>query len=219
MNQLEITSNNRIQLHKPTSQFYTSTSSMKLDGVTFNNDGTVTYINNYIETQNNWAKDDSYNLTSTQIEELFLEVITGLSIGTHSRPQVQDNLRKIFRDIKNESIYFDKKGQLKRYNKNTIRSKVKPKKGHVYFFESAGNHKIGKSCSNQIKKRVSHQKPDKIIAISAADLNYHDLERELHEKYAEKRMGRYEIFCGLTKKEIEEIKNILGGINVQVKLR
>ena len=39
------------------------------------------------------------------------------------------------------------------------------------------------------------------------------------KKYAEKRMGRYEIFCGLTKKEIEEIKNILGGINVQVKLR
>ena len=113
MNQLEITSNNRIQLHKTTTQFYPSTSSMKLDGLTFNNDGTVTYINNYIETQNNWAKDDSYNLTSTQIEELFLEVITGLSIGTHARPQVQDNLRKIFRDIKNESIYFDKKGQLK----------------------------------------------------------------------------------------------------------
>tara|TARA_R100001594_G_scaffold91507_2_gene125757 strand:+ start:641 stop:1267 length:627 start_codon:yes stop_codon:yes gene_type:complete len=202
-----------IKLYKPipTSQFYSSTGSMNLEGLTFNSDGTITYANNHIDTQKNCAKDYYYNLTSKQIEELFLEVITGLSIGHNSRPQVQDNLRKIFRDLQNECIYFDKKGQLKK-----SRSERKPKKGHVYFFESAGNHKIGKSCTTQIKKRISNQKPDKVLAISSASFNYHVLERKLHRKYAKKRMGRYEIFCGLTKKEIEEIEKVLGGINIEL---
>ena len=77
--------------------------------------------------------------------------------------------------------------------------------GHVYFYESAGNFKIGKSCCEQIHKRVRHQRPDKVIAISEASNNYHKLEKDLHREYASKRMGRYEIFCGLTKVEIKKI--------------
>ena len=77
--------------------------------------------------------------------------------------------------------------------------------GHVYFFESAGNFKIGKSCCEQIHKRLRRQRPDKVIAISEASNNYHKLEKDLHREYASKRMGRYEIFCGLTKVEIRKI--------------
>ena len=77
--------------------------------------------------------------------------------------------------------------------------------GHVYFYESAGNFKIGKSCCEQIHKRLRRQRPDKVIAISEASNNYHRLEKDLHREYASKRMGRYEIFCGLTKVEIRKI--------------
>ena len=87
------------------------------------------------------------------------------------------------------------------YSKRTKAKEI----GHVYFFESAGNFKIGKSCCEQIHKRVRHQRPDKVIAISEASNNYHKLEKDLHREYASKRMGRYEIFCGLTKVEIRKI--------------
>lgn len=78
-------------------------------------------------------------------------------------------------------------------------------RGHVYFYESAGNFKIGKSCCEQIHTRLRRQRPDKVIAISEASNNYHKLEKDLHREYASKRMGRYEIFCGLTKTEIKKI--------------
>ena len=82
--------------------------------------------------------------------------------------------------------------------------------GHVYFYESAGNFKIGKSCCQQIQKRLLRQRPDKVIAVSEASNNYHKLEKDLHREYASKRMGRYEIFCGLTKTEIKKIQKKLG---------
>lgn len=95
--------------------------------------------------------------------------------------------------------------------------------GHVYFYESAGNFKIGKSCCEQIHKRLRRQRPDKVIAISEASNNYHKLEKDLHREYASKRMGRYEIFCGLTKVEIRKItkklnsnERLVEGINLDL---
>ena len=107
--------------------------------------------------------------------------------------------------------YEDKRGEQERAEQDrkqnlsySKRTKAK-ETGHVYFFESAGNFKIGKSCCEQIHKRLRRQRPDKVIAISEASNNYHKLEKDLHREYASKRMGRYEIFCGLTKVEIRKI--------------
>ena len=102
--------------------------------------------------------------------------------------------------------YEDQRAKQDREQRLSYSKQTKAKEiGHVYFFESAGNFKIGKSCCEQIHKRVRHQRPDKVIAISEASNNYHKLEKDLHREYASKRMGRYEIFCGLTKVEIRKI--------------
>jgi len=91
-------------------------------------------------------------------------------------------------------------------------------------------YKIGKSCTTNVINRVTGQiditrfdrykrvyrpkdKNKKILAISKL-LNYEiysKLERDLHKKYAKNRLGKSEDFIGLTKYEVEEIKQILGG--------
>ncbi len=91
-------------------------------------------------------------------------------------------------------------------------------------------YKIGKSCTTNVINRVTGQidiirfdrykrvyKPKdinkKILAISKLlDYEvYSKLERDLHKKYAKNRLGKSEDFIGLTKYEVEEIKQILGG--------
>ena len=94
-------------------------------------------------------------------------------------------------------------------------------------------YKIGKSCSINVINRVTEQidiprfnkskkykrlddpedKNKKVIAVSNL-LNYKvysKLERDLHKKYSKNKLGKSEWFIGLTKYEIEEIKQILGG--------
>ena len=91
-------------------------------------------------------------------------------------------------------------------------------------------YKIGKSCTTNVINRVSEQiditrfdrykrihrpkdKNKKILAISELlDYEvYSKLERDLHKKYSKNRLGKSEDFLGLTKNEVEEIKQILGG--------
>ncbi len=91
-------------------------------------------------------------------------------------------------------------------------------------------YKIGKSCTTNVINRVTEQiditrfdrykrihrpkdKNKKILAISELlDYEvYSKLERDLHKKYAKNRLGKSEDFIGLTKYEVEEIKQILGG--------
>ena len=92
--------------------------------------------------------------------------------------------------------------------------------GHVYFYMSAGSHKIGCSCVNNIKKRVSSQYPEKILAISEASADYKDLEKKIHRMFAKKRVGKYEIFNDLTNNEIQKVKKMLGNkIAIKIKLR
>tara|TARA_R100001509_G_scaffold101224_1_gene59214 strand:- start:380 stop:955 length:576 start_codon:yes stop_codon:yes gene_type:complete len=94
-------------------------------------------------------------------------------------------------------------------------------------------YKIGKSCSINVINRVTEQidiprfnkskkykrlddpedKNKKVIAVSNL-LNYKvysKLERDLHKKYSKNKLGKSEWFIGLTKYEIQEIKQILGG--------
>ena len=92
--------------------------------------------------------------------------------------------------------------------------------GHVYFFRSAGSHKVGCSCANNIKNRVRSQCPDEVLAVSEARADYKDLEKKIHRMFAKNRVGKYEIFNDLTEKDVNKIKKMLGNtIAVEIKLR
>jgi len=92
--------------------------------------------------------------------------------------------------------------------------------GHVYFFESAGSHKVGCSCARNIKNRVRSQCPDKVLAVTEARKDYKDLEKTIHKMFAKNQVGRYEIFNDLTEKDIQKIKRLLGNkIAVDIQLR
>ena len=92
--------------------------------------------------------------------------------------------------------------------------------GHVYFFRSAGSHKVGCSCVRNIKNRVRSQCPDEVLAVSKARGDYKDLEKKIHRMFAKNQVGRYEIFNDLTEKDVNKIKKMLGNtIAVEIKLR
>ena len=92
--------------------------------------------------------------------------------------------------------------------------------GHVYFFKSAGSHKVGCSCVKNIKNRVRSQCPDEVIAVSEARKDYKELEKTIHRMFAKNQVGRYEIFNDLTEKDIQKIKRLLGNkIAVDIRLR
>ena len=92
--------------------------------------------------------------------------------------------------------------------------------GHVYFFKSAGSHKVGCSCANNIKNRVRQQLPDEVLAVSEARADYKDLEKKIHRMFSKNQVGRYEIFNDLTEKDVNKIKKLLGNkIAVDIKLR
>ena len=92
--------------------------------------------------------------------------------------------------------------------------------GHVYFFRSAGSHKVGCSCVRNIKNRVRSQCPDEVLAVSEAREDYKDLEKKIHRMFTKNQVGRYEIFNDLTEKDVNKIKKMLGNkIAVDIKLR
>tara|TARA_B100000161_G_scaffold124495_1_gene88326 strand:+ start:1753 stop:2322 length:570 start_codon:yes stop_codon:yes gene_type:complete len=92
--------------------------------------------------------------------------------------------------------------------------------GHVYFFKSAGSHKVGCSCVRNIKNRVRSQCPDEVIAVSEARKDYKDLEKRIHRMFAKNQVGKYEIFNDLTENDIQKIKRLLGNkIAVDIRLR
>ena len=92
--------------------------------------------------------------------------------------------------------------------------------GHVYFFKSAGSHKVGCSCVKNIKNRVRSQCPDEVIAVSEARKDYKELEKTIHRMFAKNQVGRYEIFNDLTENDIQKIKRLLGNkIAVDIRLR
>ena len=92
--------------------------------------------------------------------------------------------------------------------------------GHVYFFKSAGSHKVGCSCVRNIKNRVRSQCPDEVLAVSEARKDYKDLEKTIHKMFAKNQVGRYEIFNDLTENDIQKIKRLLGNkIAVDIQLR
>ena len=88
--------------------------------------------------------------------------------------------------------------------------------GCVYFIKSCGDFKIGSSNVTRIKRRVMGQCPDEILAISKPMVKFRQYEKELHRKFAAKRVLKYEIFKNLTQSEINWIIEQLGGINVDV---
>ena len=88
--------------------------------------------------------------------------------------------------------------------------------GCVYFIKSCGDYKIGSSNVTRIKRRVMGQCPDEILAISKPRTKFREYEKQLHKKFAAKRVLKYEIFKNLTKDEINWIIKELGGINVDM---
>ena len=88
--------------------------------------------------------------------------------------------------------------------------------GHVYFIRSQGDHKIGCSNKTRIKRRVTGQNPEKILAISKPVKDFKAWEKRLHKKYKGNRVLKYEIFRNLTEKQISDIIEEIGGVNVDI---
>ena len=100
--------------------------------------------------------------------------------------------------------------------KNYEPTKKSKQLGHVYFIKSQGDYKIGSSTAKRIQRRVIGQCPDEILAISKPRTKFREYEKQLHKKFAAKRVLKYEIFKNLTKDEINWIIKELGGINVDM---
>ena len=100
--------------------------------------------------------------------------------------------------------------------KNYEPTKKSKQLGHVYFIKSQGDYKIGSSNAKRIQRRVIGQCPDEILAISKPRTEFREYEKQLHRKFATKRVLKYEIFKNLTKDEINWIIKELGGINVDM---
>ena len=100
--------------------------------------------------------------------------------------------------------------------KNYEPTKKSKQLGHVYFIKSQGDYKIGSSNAKRIQRRVIGQCPDEILAISKPRTKFREYEKQLHKKFAAKRVLKYEIFKNLTKDEINWIIKELGGINVDM---
>ena len=100
--------------------------------------------------------------------------------------------------------------------KNYEPTKKSKQLGHVYFIKSQGDYKIGSSNSKRIQRRVIGQCPDEILAISKPRTEFREYEKQLHKKFAAKRVLKYEIFKNLTEEEINWIIEELGGINVDM---
>ena len=98
------------------------------------------------------------------------------------------------------------------YKKN----KISKESGHVYFIRSQVDHKIGCSNKTRIKRRVIGQWPEKILAISKPVKDFKAWEKRLHKKYQENRVLKYEIFRNLTEKQISDIIEEIGGVNIDV---
>ena len=89
--------------------------------------------------------------------------------------------------------------------------------GHVYFVESQGYWKIGRSTASRIKVRIKEQQPDKVLAVSPRRSDFKSLERKLHKMFKDKRVLKYEVFRNLNKDDIKVIMNELGNkINVDI---
>ena len=88
--------------------------------------------------------------------------------------------------------------------------------GCVYFIKGQGDHKIGSSNATRIKRRVQGQCPDEILAISKPVIKFREWEKRLHKKYQENRVLKYEIFRNLTEKQISDIIEEIGGVNIDL---
>ena len=146
--------------------------------------------------KNEEIKDEKHYLISESELKALKIIVEESRISFHGRTSV--------------SFYPEKKLQ-----------KIKPLNlGHVYFFKSAGSHKVGCSCARNIKNRVRSQCPDEVLAVSEARADYKDLEKKIHRMFSKNQVGRYEIFNDLTEKDVNKIKKLLGNtIAVEIKLR
>ena len=88
--------------------------------------------------------------------------------------------------------------------------------GCVYFIKGQGDHKIGSSNATRIKRRVQGQCPDEILAISKPVIKFREWEKRLHKKYQDNRVLKYEIFRNLTEKQISDIIEEIGGVNIDL---
>ena len=175
-------------------------------------------------------------------ERACLSTSTMTNMFPTSTGLVYDNGAYKNTEVEDEKHYLISESELKalkvevQHSRITIHGKtsvnfypeIKPKKlksldiqlGHVYFFESAGSHKVGCSCARNIKNRVRSQCPDEVLAVSEARGDYKDLEKKIHRMFARNQVGRYEIFNDLTEKDVNKIKKLLGNkIAVDIQLR
>ena len=154
----------------------------------------VVYDNNAYD---NLPEDEKHYLISeTELQQLAIDV-------AEERVAIHGRTVATFFKRKKEKVWDHKKNL-----------------GHVYFFKSAGSHKVGCSCTNNIKNRVRQQLPDEVLAVSEARGDYKDLEKKIHRMFAKNQVGRYEIFNDLTERDVNKIKKLLGNkIAVKIKLR
>ena len=150
------------------------------------------FFNNDVELQ-----DVQYVISEHELEALEIEA-EPLNISFHGRQSYR---------------FVPKKGS-KRHLKE-LQKKVATL-GCVYFIKGQGDHKIGSSNATRIKRRVQGQCPDEILAISKPVIKFREWEKRLHKKYQENRVLKYEIFRNLTEKQISDIIEEIGGVNIDL---
>ena len=154
---------------------------------------------------------------------------TNISIGNEIQYKISSDfeaelwmIKKGFiRDVRGKKVWHDEALEHGWENAWTPPKNYEPTKkskqlGHVYFIKSQGDYKIGSSNAKRIQRRVIGQCPDEILAISKPRTKFREYEKQLHKKFAAKRVLKYEIFKNLTKDEISWIIKELGGINVDM---
>tara|TARA_R100000329_G_scaffold129781_1_gene108799 strand:+ start:58 stop:633 length:576 start_codon:yes stop_codon:yes gene_type:complete len=172
------------------------------------------------------------SLTIDQRDKIKAEIKNNIENGNYTLNELESIYRHIYvstersKPLQKRSghVYFIYKGTSLEL-RETLNLEANEQNSKIY--------KIGKSCSINVINRVTEQidiprfnkckkykrlndpkdKNKKVIAVSNL-LNYKvysKLERDLHKKYCKNKIGKSEWFIGLTKSEIQEIKQILGG--------
>ena len=172
-----------------------------------------------------------FNMTEDEIYKEYGLVFTktNISIGNEIQYKISSDfeaelwmIKKGFiRYVRGKKVWHDEALEHGWENAWTPPKNYEPTKkskqlGHVYFIKSQGDYKIGSSNAKRIQRRVIGQCPDEILAISKPRTKFREYEKQLHKKFAAKRVLKYEIFKNLTKDEINWIIKELGGINVDM---
>ena len=165
-----------------------------------------TYFNDP-EVDNRPRHEKFFGMTEDEIYKEYGLVFTKTNISIGNEVQY-----KISSDFEAE-LWMIKKGFIKYVRGKKVWHDQALDEGWENAWTPPENYKKNKT---RIKRRVIGQCPEKILAISKPVKDFKDWEKRLHKKYQENRVLKYEIFRNLTEKQISDIIEEIGGVNIDL---